>query len=231
MIFQKISVSRLIFIVVFFVISGCATTDATRTRTEGTAVGVATGAATGAAVGAVAGAIAGDAGTGALVGAGVGGVVGGIAGYFYGDSVVTKKETYAKNESKLQLAMADIDKNTEVTKEYNSQLAEEISNLQEIYKSLESEEDERVALKEKLQQQKSKNSQLLAKSEKHLSVLKTKTVQYKKLIAKEEKRKQSGNDKQLIASVKTSLVSFNSEQQTLQNYINQLKQIDRRRVY
>jgi hypothetical protein len=229
---QDYHIFKLVFILVFLVISGCATTDTTRTRMEGTAAGVVAGAATGAAVGAVAGAIAGDAGTGAMIGAGVGSIVGGIAGYFYGDSVASDKVAYTQHENNLRLAMVDIDQNLKITKEYNTQLAQEISSLQEHKKALVFAGMKKTTLKNALRQQKSKTLQLLAKSEKQLTSLKTKILKHKSLIANEEKLTNSPEKfQQSVTLVKANINGLETEQQTLQSYINQLKQIDRRRVY
>ena len=154
------------------VIAGCATTDATRTKTEGTAAGAAIGAGIGAGAGAIFGAISGDPGKGAAVGAGAGAIIGGIAGYFYGDSVAENKAAYAQRENNLRLTIADIDKNLNITKSYNSQLANEIAFLQEREKSLTSKRIKKSTFKRNLQTQKAKTAQLIASSEQHLISLK-----------------------------------------------------------
>lgn len=142
--------------------SGCSVndpsmSDSERTKTEG--------AATGAIGGAVLGALLGhkkNRKRNILLGT----VLGGAAGYAYGTHVAKQKAKYAKEEDWLDAVVLSAKKVNNETRAYNAHLSREITKTQQLvrlYKQKKIKKSQLLAQKRKIDQQRSKANNQLAK--------------------------------------------------------------------
>jgi hypothetical protein len=162
-------------LVIVLLITSCATQEQ-QAKTEGTGIGALLGGAVGAAIGGIAGRDARS----ALIGAGVGAALGGVAGYAYADNIARRRQELVGKENDVDARIAFARGVNEDTQEYNRKLSGDLKTLRSDIdkltaqnKSQESQNQDLIAKKERLEQTVKDADSQLAVADEQLQELKT----------------------------------------------------------
>jgi uncharacterized protein YcfJ len=162
---KKAVVFFTVFVFLTTGVLGCANIkdDRRRSQAEGTLVGAGIGAVLGGVLGY---AIGGQ--RGAVAGAAIGAGAGALAGLAVGTHVANQKAKYAKEEDWLDACIASAEKVNEETRQYNLQLAADITTLEEETQSLAAQYEQQKVNKRALRREKKRLDVKIAEAEKQL---------------------------------------------------------------
>lgn len=190
--------------------------DATRTRTEGAFMGALVGGLLGYAVGDK------NRGKGALIGAAVGAGV----GYIVGNEIAKRKQQYATEEDFLDSEIATAREFNQTATAYNTQLRDEIVNLDNSSRLVESRYRAGLASKSEVEAERQTLKTQIADSEKLYQDLK-KEYDIKVAVANERRQQKGGGD-EYVRQLDQEIASLKQNMDELQAQSVQLAQIDER---
>lgn len=202
-------------------LAACAT-DADRARMEGVGAGALGGALLGAALG------------GNREGAAVGALLGGVIGAAVGDSVVNKKEQYAKAEDDLRTSAARARALAKASRENNEQLARDIAALDLSVKRLRNEKMSADSRRAALASNQERYNTTLASIDQQLQQMRVEIATQATVVKTEQARpKPAGTvtDSEGLRLVSASVRELQQQERSLELARLQLQQIDRRRAY
>jgi len=198
--------------------AGCAT-DAQRTRAEGAGAGAVVG-------GLVGGLLHGRPGD-ALIGAGVGA----LAGLAVGNHVANEKKTVAQREEALRAAAARSRQVADNARAYNEQLRGEIVALEQDRQTLIAGQMTARARYDLAMQDKQRTTALLAETNQKLAAVRAELDTQRSLIKAELAAAQNQGAAGSLRQVSVGVEELSGQEQSMQSALEQLQQIDSRRMY
>lgn len=192
------------------------------------------GAGIGVVVGGVLGALLGgeDRGTGAAVGA----AIGGMAGAAYGDAVSDRKERHAAAEDEMVASIAATEQALAQARTFNDSVLLDIARLQKDRQALRSKTASAEERSRALEADRRQVSGMIQRSERELSQLSTQIAAQQRWLdasASGSASNQGGgaSDGHGLRRVRDGVAALRTERSRLEQALNQLRQIDRRRAY
>jgi len=203
------------------VLTGCAT-DADRTRAQGAGAGAVAG-------GAIGGLLHGR-GSDALVGA----AIGAVGGLIVGDRVAKKKQAYAKREEALRSAAEHSRLVAESAKSYNQQLQQQIVALRQTQRQLENQRMTTTVRHNLALDNNQKARYLLAQTRQRLNDVHAELESQRAVITAEQQAASKAHEQSPadgMRRVSAGVDDLQNQERSLKVALDQLQQIDNRRMY
>lgn len=201
---------------------GCANmSDANRTRSEATV--------TGAAAGAVIGQLAGGNRDSAMAGAAIGALLGRIVG----EKTARDKAQYAQNEDQLRTVIAQAEQMTQRAAQLNQKLANDIVALKRQRDELDAQQLSEHARQKANQSLHNRLAKMLANTNNSIAEVDRQLIQQRATLEQQRLAQATPKvaDAELILVAEKKVSGLDQERAVLAASLEQLKQIDQRRVY